>query len=294
MKTSYKLLSLLLLSVIMLSSFAFAANVLSIQAPQTNVTKGGATVLINATFDTQSKNVSNMSYYYRASNDTVWTLIRAVYQSAGGANDSITWNTTWDTTGLIDSRTYFINLTASNSTGITNSVVNASIRTDNGVPTSSLASDVPYEFQSFNDGVSWVVGLSADNTRGIINCTATSNGNTIQLNGSSNSCTRTITNSDFSISTQNEYTFYLTAYDDNGNQTNSSSRQYSINFLTGGGLGSGGGSGSVAVVTPVVNQPASSPVSDGTSDGTGESIRTKISSFFSSIKNFFSNLFNRN
>lgn len=299
MKKAYALLLLAVLSIVLLTSFVLAANTITVQAPRSNVTVGGASVLLNSTFDTQSANVSNVSFYYRASSTSTWTLIADIYQSAGGNNASITFNTTWDTSGLLDSRSYVINATGRNSTGTVSSAANHSIRTDNGVPTASFSSDSPYNFQAFNNGQSFTVGLAADATRGISNCTATLAGNTIELNATSNSCSRSVTNTDFSISSEDENTLYLTAYDDNGNQTNSSTRTVTIYFKSGGGLGGGGGSTPAAnTITDVVSDDnvgeiVSDLAKDGSKKGFATHVRAAVSNFVDKIRSFFTNIFNR-
>lgn len=277
-----------ILSVFFILNSVTAANTVGMNYPNTTaVTRIGGTINLNASLDTNSANVTNITFYRRAnSHSGAWTAIGSVVNTS--AQQTLNWVLSFNTATVIDDRNHEFNATGYNITnGAITSAVASNISIDNGVPTVTFSSTSLANNENRQPGQTFAIAIDADSTIGIINCTIafTAPGATnVILTASANACSDTaLTSTNFTLP-NGVFTYTITAYDDNGNGTASSSRQLSI--AGGGGGGSTSGGASPRSTPPSTTPPSTTPSGSG-------SIGEKISSLFDAIGNFFRKLFNR-
>lgn len=293
---------MLILSVflfVVLTSFVSAVNSLTFNSPSNAGTINGTLLGLNASLDTNSANITNISYYYRNNSGAGdWTLI-AEFNISDSSIAIDGFNTTFDTTSLYDTFDLEFNVTTRNSTGtVMNWSLIGNITIDNGRPTATLSTNTITNTDDIRNPASFIIGLASDTTIGIRNCTVNMNGVKIDIISSNNvSCEGTFIPSNFSITSEGNYAFNVTAIDGGSNITNSTSRVITIYFSTNvGGLG---GAASSVVIQPEDAEVEGDVVSpDGTTQttvGTGapSTEGNFIMRFFRSIGDFFRRLFTR-
>ncbi len=287
-KTNILLLGLFALSFLFLISMVSAANTVMMNYPNTtNANRIGGTINLNASLDTNSFNVTNMSFYRRANTDTgAWTLIGSTINTS--AQQTLNWVLSFATTSVIDDRNHEFNVTAYNKTGsVISTVLASNISIDNGVPTVTFSSSSIADNENRQPSQVFTIGIDADSTIGIMNCTiAFDGGASVFLAGSGNACSdAALTDANWSLTT-GIHTYTIRAFDDNGNSTLSSSRQLAIAGASSGSSNGGGGSSNAVVPSTVTTTGSTASV------GSSNTIGQSISNFFSAIANFFRNLFN--
>ena len=262
-----------------------AANTATLNYPSADLESATGTIVVNATLDTNAVNLTNATFYYRIDNGgtaTAWTTIGS--QIVNVTADQTEWNTTFDTTGIVDTINMTFNVTITDNEGrnIT-SDNNINISIDNGNPTATLAStSLAAATQLYLDTV-FTLALDADSDIGIESCTAYFGTTSGTVTASAEACSiATYTPGSFGLS-GGDYTYYITATDDNGDATNSSSR--TIQIFNTNSLGGGGGSD---VTEPVDTTPTNGVLENGVSAPSERFIVWRIIDKF---VNFFRNLF---
>lgn len=280
-----KLLISALFFTFLFMSLITAQSVVTLDAPATDAVITGSTANLSASLNNNGDNVTTLRFYYRNDSHTGgWTLIDSVSNTSA---QQIAFNITWDTTAFWDDNNIEFNVTAENSSGniILTTGLAANISIDNGLPTATYSSDSLEQYGSFNiQGGSFLLGLVADNTIGITNCTVTINSNVITMTATDNVCSLSLLASNFSITTAGEYTYTIDAIDANNNHTNTTTRQFNAYLLTGGG--GGGGEEPSEEIAQEETDPFASIAS-------GRDFKTSISDFFGGIMDFFRRLFSR-
>ncbi|MEK6878702.1 MAG: hypothetical protein AABY22_03795 [Nanoarchaeota archaeon] len=300
-----------LLAITLSTFFVSGVNSVNFNTPNSTNIIGGSAFILNATLDTNTNNLTIMRFYYRNNSDSgAWTLINSVTNTSAQQTH---YQLSWDTTTFWDDMNIELNVTGENVTGVVTTVDNVwNVSIDNGVPTASFASNNAQQFQSFQSSQPLTLGLAADNSRGIANCTIRMNNgrNVTSSNGVNrgDSCFNgTVMASDFSITTAGEYTYTILAYDDNSNSTASSSRQLTI-YFPGSGSSGGGGASSNTVKEPIPGTEVVEAVRTAQEQreetgvrGIGQkvssiakSIGNGIGNVFKGIGDFFKGLFRRN
>jgi len=280
-----KIFLISLLTLMFSFGFVMAANTATLNYPSADLESATGTIVVNATLDTNAVNLTNATFYYRIDNGgtaTAWTTIGS--QIVNVTADQTEWNTTFDTTGIVDTINMTFNVTITDNEGrnIT-SDNNINISIDNGNPTATLAStSLAAATQLYLDNV-FTLALDADSDIGIESCTAYFGTTSGTVTASAEACSiATYTPGSFGLS-GGDYTYYITATDDNGDATNSSSR--TIQIFNTNSLGGGGGSD---VTEPVDTTPTNGVLENGVSAPSERFIVWRIIDKF---VNFFRNLF---
>jgi hypothetical protein len=253
-----------------------SANAVTLVTPAESESVSGATYVLNATMDSQTGYLNESTWFYDdgSANNTIATAV-ANYSA-------LLFNTTWDSTGVvdIDSLTFWVNVTdVDGATYTMDSSTGAKV--DNGNPTATLSSATFTDNTALVTGTSFTVGIDADSTIGISSCkvyytsTLDSSTTTESVDASGNACSTTTTPTTLGLSINEAYEVRMEATDGNTNSTNATMRTLRVTPGSAGG-GGGGSSSSTSYSNSVATGSA---VSDG---------------FFQKIMNWFRNLFNRN
>lgn len=274
-----KNISLFFILVILSIGMVSAANAISM-SPISSTSISG-TVSINTTLDSNTLQITNVTFYYRNDTSGSWIEIGTVNNIT---SNQTSFNTTWDSTAVVDGNNYELNASMINITGdLLTSDVAISMILDNGLPTASYGSSSVATNTYVATTDSFTLAIAADSTIGISNCTFTINGVDVIVPTSSNACSSSLTAfSNFSISKIEDYTYTLTATDGNGNTTTTSSRILRMKNPTGGG-----DSGST---TNIFNQGTKTEIKEVVSvakEGFFKGMSNKISDFFKGIGDFF-------
>lgn len=226
-------LSVLFLSLIIIPMISAAAcSGIVLQTPAASATVSGTYQLNASLNEAENCNSSNATFYYRTYSQTTWTVIKTITTS--GTNSSF--NTTWDSTGIVDDSDMVFSVNVSNLTsagGVSNFKTDTStgVDVDNGNPTSTLGNSMINDNYKVRKGNPFTLVINADSTIGIDNCTfffmniRTGAGTTYSQATSSNACSNTTGTPDgYGLTKGENYNVYVCAYDGNNDGTNSSSR----------------------------------------------------------------------
>lgn len=241
------------LSLLLLLPLLNAANTVTLVTPAQDATVSGATYLLNATMDTDTSNSTNMSFYYRVTTASTWTLIG--FQANTSMQDT-QFNISWDSTGIVDDNGLVFSANATNGSAIlVSSDTSTGVKIDNGAPTASLANNMIHNNYKIGSGDNFVIAIDADNSRGVDNCTVyfvdtqTAAVTTQTISASSNACSTTYTDTTAGLTEGQKYNIIVGVNDGNFDQTNASSRLLSF-VSAGGSLPS---SQAITVTTPTTS-----------------------------------------
>lgn len=278
-----KTLLLVMLSLVLFTGLVSAANTVTLITPAASESISGTSYFLNATLDSNSLTLNNATFYYRLSGGS-WVEISSIVNET-----AISFNITFDTTALIDAINVSFNVTVRNATAFVTQDTSISVAIDNGNPTATLSSGSLADNSDLIKGITtFTMGLDADSTIGINNCTISFGGNLVQIAAVGNQCNATmLTNANFSVTDLTFYTVFVTARDANGDETNSVSRTFKLTDPGGTGGGSSGGSSS----TTTTQDDTKEDISTGASSVSGADSTSKdniFSRFFSWLKNIFS------
>jgi len=257
------------------------ADTISIQSPVADQGLSG-TINISGVLDSNTANITMANFSYRLDGTQNWVMI-GINITNETAN---TFNITFDTTTIVDQRNWTLNITTfDGASGTITSDVVLTVHTSNGVPTATWSSASITNNTHIVPDETFTMGLDADATIGIENCTFYVSTQTSSVSGVAEACSTT-----FNIDTnypnfpQNTlYDILITAIDSNGNETNSSTRSF---YLDPRPVGGG--------VTTTPQAEIEDEVEDGIPTEEKENIisriGTSISNSFNSIINWFKNL----
>ncbi len=241
MKKQQLLYGIISLLVIMsMIGFASAANTITLLSPAQDQFTSGSTFLLNTSLDTNSANVTNVTFYYKTDGGA-WTLIGRVINTSA---QQLAFNRTFASTALTDRNNMTFNATGANITGaIITEDTSTGVQINNGVPTVTFSSASIGSSGQVRISDSFTLGIDADATIGINNCTVAMNSVTIALTATANACTSPFLASNFSIiqPSASEFTATFTATDDNNNATSNTRLFKIIEDLPTGQTSLGGG-----------------------------------------------------
>jgi len=226
-----RLLICSLLVLFLIGIVSAAGNEVTLLTPAASETISGATYILNSSVDTNTLNLTNATYYYSI-DGTTWVYITSLLNTTS----ELIFNTTWDSTGVVDSIGLTFNVTIANESGVVTTGTSATVNIDNGEPTATWASSSPANDFNILNMDTFTAALDADSTIGIENCTVTINSQTQSITGVGEACSATYNlRSSFEVTTAGTYAWTITAIDANGNETASSSRNLKVLITPGGG-----------------------------------------------------------
>ena len=236
----YNKLLLLLTTLLLSLSFISAANTLTFNTPVTGGDVSTDTQVVNASLDTNTLSIMNVSYWYAiATAPTTWIFIKNV-SLIGNKTDNF--NITWDASSAtlgVDDNYYVLNATAWNTTDYVTGD-NISINLNNGNPTATLSSSTIHNNYIAGKDDPFVIGLAADSTIGISFCNAsfinTRNSSIVkitELTVSSNACSNTTVRANGLLAEGESYLMSVEATDGNNDKINSSTRLLKVTTSAG-------------------------------------------------------------
>lgn len=288
MNNKNKYLTSLALSIMFLLSIGFmsaAAFDITLQTPAESASLAGAAQMLNSTIENPAGDAGpyNVSFYYQVAGESTWTLISTVTNTS--ANQA-SFNTTWDTTAIVDQLNLTINATSRDLVNAINSSSATLLHPlDNGNPTATLSSSTFTNEKNVFVDDSFTVGLDADATIGISSCLVyftNENDNSVTtkvVSASANACATTTNAEDESLGIHN-YGVIMEATDANSNKTNSSERRL---FVT-----SRGGGGGIAISQTQFVGDTGLDRAQSSIGNVSESIRNFIVNIFDKIRSLFS------
>ena len=212
-----------------------AANAVTLDLPAESATMSTAAQYLNASLDSNDNSIENVSFYYRPVSGTgAWTLIG---YKANTTNAQTTFNTTWNSIGVIDNNNSEINATA-HDIAEDHVSTDASIKViiDNGDPTATWSSTSVTNGIVTKYSVPFIAGIDADATIGVTNCTAwLATGGTAQdMTATANACSEEYAVEDFGITANGVYSLKIMVTDANADSTNTSIKIIELALLGSG------------------------------------------------------------
>lgn len=282
-----KIFTMLVMSLFLIGVVS-AANTVTLYLPGNNDVISGSSYQLNASLDTNTLNLTKANFYYSTDSGSTWTAIALNVTNSTPTN----FTTTFDTTSLVDQNDTIFNVTVTNQTWVKFTENDSQgVDIDNGNPTASLSISNIHDGYKVGSGDVFTLGLSADTTIGINNCTAVftnQNDGTVvkehNIGVSGNACSNSsLTLSNVGLTQGEIYDVLIIAEDQNGDTTNSSSR--TLNVLSAAGR------------SVVGTQKAAEQIGGGRLPVAAQNALNGLKNVFQnvgeSIRNFFENLIQR-